>query len=90
MNLTRIGNWAADDFAGKQKRIQQFLMQTDGYLSTISVTQLPPKLSSTMTRFINEYCQCNTVTSIVNPSDWADIMLTWGIILTHRAKLLTS
>lgn len=90
MNLTRIGNWAADGFDTKQKRIELFLNQTDAYLSTIDITNLPARFSPTMKTFIPIYQSLRTEakTKLKNTDTWAESMMTWGSILTHRASLL--
>lgn len=87
MNLHRIGGWAADDYLGKQKRIGLFLKQTDDYIQTIKITTLPQKFQPTMDTFLKDY----KILSEEKPVDvlaWAESLMTWGNILTHRAKFL--
>ena len=90
MNLNRVGNWAADDFVGKRKRINFFLDQTNKYLTSVDISQLPQKFKKTFSNFLKDYSLLiEDVKS--NPKDalvWAEKMMTWGNILTHRSKLL--
>ena len=90
MNLTRIGNWAADDFIGKQKRIETFLKQTDDYLEKLPIYNYPPRLQKTLASFKAKYDKL-TDEAKGKPEDslrWAEAMMTWGNILTHRAKFI--
>jgi len=90
MNLNRVGNWAADDFVGKRKRINFFLDQTNKYVASVDISQLPHKFKKTFSNFLKYYSLLiEDVKS--NPKDsliWAEKMMTWGNILTHRCKLL--
>lgn len=90
MNLNRIGNWAADDFVGKRKRINFFLDQTNKYVTSVDISQLPRKFKKTFSNFLKGYSLLiGDIKS--NPKDsliWAEKMMTWGNILTHRSKLL--
>jgi len=90
MNLNRVGNWAADDFVGKRKRINFFLDQTNKYVTSLNTSQLPHKFKKTFSNFLKDYSLLiEEVKS--NPKDsliWAEKMMTWGNILTHRSKLL--
>ena len=91
MNLNRMGNWAADGYETKQKRIKLFLDQTNGYIETINLATLPKQFAPTMRSFVLQY------SSLIHegkskPPDidvWAEKMMTWGNILTHRASLLS-
>lgn len=90
MNLTRIGNWAADGYEAKQKRIELFLNQTDGYLSALGNTQFSARFAPTMQTFIPAFASLYKEAE-TKPADvdvWAEKMMTWGNILTHRASLL--
>lgn len=90
MNLTRIGNWAADGYAIKQTRIIQFLHQTNGYVEEAKTCTYGPKFLPTINTFIPEFTTLYHE-GLSTPSDtdiWAEKMMTWGTILTHRASLL--
>lgn len=81
MNLNRIGNWVADDFEKNQRKIQVFITNTDGYIS--SIEKLNDKFSATWDSFMNVY-----PSMIERPQDNAENLMTWGNILTHRASLI--
>lgn len=90
MNLNRIGNWAADDYHGKRKRILAFLKQTSEYINLIEGFDFSSNFKKTYERFIKEYKELEKARK-EKPKDellWAERMMTWGNILTHRAKLI--
>lgn len=90
MNLNRIGNWAADDFDGKKNRIQLFLDQTTRYIQSVHSSSLTKNFNKTFNRFKKVYQRLEQ-TGKKGPSDrlaWAEKMMTWGNILTHRARLI--
>ena len=90
MNLNRVGNWASDDYRGKQKIISFFLDQTSGYLNSISAESIPDKFKSVFDRFIREYPELEKEGK-EGPKDnlfWGEKMMTWGNILTHRSQLI--
>lgn len=91
MNLNRVGNWAADDYAGKRERIITFLLGTSDYIKELDQSSLPSSFAGTFDKFINQYpiLQKEGVNGPKNPIFWAESMITWGNILTHRSKLLT-
>jgi len=90
MNLNRIGNFAADDFVGKRKRIDFFLEQTNEYVESLNTSRLPQKFQKTFFNFLEDYSLLveNVKSNPKNPLVWAEKMMTWGNILTHRSKLL--
>jgi len=92
MNLTRIGNWAADGYSAKQKRIVLFLNQTTTYLNSLNLTFLPTALKTQLERLLSEYPELEKegIVGPKNPLAWAERMMTWGNILTHRCQLLKS
>lgn len=88
MNLNRIGNWAADDFDKKRKRILFFLDQTSEYLKGLKPQFFREPFKKTYDLFLKEYLKLEEEAKI-GPKDklyWAEKMMTWGNILTHRAK----
>ncbi len=92
MNLNRVGNWAADGYSAKQKRIEVFLNQTNSYLQSLETASLPKVLKRTLNRFLKEYPQLEKE-GVDGPKDhlaWAEKMMTWGNILTHRSQLIRS
>lgn len=88
MNLNRIGNWAADGYDAKQKRIAQFLQETKEYVE--AAPRANPKFQKTFDVFQKEFKNLYKE-GINGPNDeqaWAEQMMTWGNILTHRSSLL--
>lgn len=90
MNLNRIGNWAADDFDGKEKRIKLFLDQTDQYIASVSKASLNQPFKKTFERFLEEYriLKHEGEGKPVDILAWAEKLMTWGNILTHRVQFL--
>lgn len=91
MNLNRIGNWAADDFDGKRKRIKLFLNQTDQYIASLPKRTSSQPFNKTLNRFLEEYRMLKHEGE-QKPADilvWAEKLMTWGNILTHRIQLLS-
>ncbi|OGV89562.1 hypothetical protein A2Z41_01215 [Microgenomates group bacterium RBG_19FT_COMBO_39_10] len=90
MNLNRIGNWAADDYSGKKERIKTFLRNTSSYIQDLDKNSLPSAFVSTFNNFVKEYhsLEKEGIKEPKNPVFWAEDMMTWGNILTHRSKLI--
>ncbi|OGY26275.1 MAG: hypothetical protein A2Z24_02035 [Candidatus Woykebacteria bacterium RBG_16_44_10] len=90
MNLNRVGNWTADGYPARKKRIATFLEQTSGYLKSIETSSLPKPLKNSLTRFLKEYSRLEKegLDGPRDELDWAEKMMTWGNILTHRASLI--
>jgi|SRR3989344_5641303 len=91
MNLNRMGNWAADDYEAKRERIITFLGNTTQYIQSIDQTSFPPSFVATYDRFNKEYPRLENegIKGPKNSLEWAESLMTWGNILTHRSKLLT-
>lgn len=90
MNLNRIGNWAADDFLSKKKRIRVFLESTSKYIQEVEPIPSNSSFKTTFDLFLSEYPKLK-MEGLENPKKpllWAEDMMTWGNILTHRAKLI--
>jgi hypothetical protein len=90
MNLGRIGNWAADDFDGKRKRIATFIEQTNAYINDLSTVSYPKATQQALARFTKEFSalQARSPYKADDRLRWAEAMLTWSNILTHRAKIM--
>lgn len=88
MNLNRIGNMAADNFEMKRKRIDMFMRQTADYIKSIDGANLKEPFKSTFDNFLKEYKSLNDLDNNSDRLLWAEKMMTWGNILTHRAKLI--
>jgi hypothetical protein len=91
MNLNRIGNWAADDYMGRKERIKTFLDSTTNYIQDLNSSSFPSSFVDTFASFIREYpsLQKEGIDGPKNPIFWAESMMTWGNILTHRSSLIT-
>ncbi|MFH1833248.1 MAG: hypothetical protein ABH816_03775 [Candidatus Levyibacteriota bacterium] len=92
MNLNRIGNWAADGYAARQKRIHLFLDQTSKYLNSLDSSKFSDSFKKTFELFLKEFPKLEK-SGKNGPKDellWAEKIMTWGNILTHRAKLIRS
>ena len=89
MNLNRVGNWAADDYFGKKDRIKTFLFNTSDYLEEIKNIDFPSSIAGTMNTFKREYkaLESEGISGPEDPIIWAEKIMTWGNILTHRSKL---
>lgn len=90
MNLNRIGNWAADSFEFKKKRIFIFLDLTSSYLKSLDISSTSPDFQKTFQKFYKTYLLLveDAKKGPKNTGDWAEQMMTWGNILTHRSKLM--
>lgn len=90
MNLNRIGNWAVDNFAAKEKRIYFFLDQTSGYIDKASKSSFSDKFQKTFDKFLDDYKLLKQEISLKSKNNevWGEKMMTWGNILTHRSKLI--
>ena len=92
MNLNRVGNWAADDYDQKRSRISTFLKNNSQYIDSLDLSSLPKNFKKTFRLFLKEY-KILEKEGLQGPEDeiyWAERMMTWGNILTHRSKLITS
>ncbi len=90
MNLNRIGNWAADDYKGKKKRIKLFLDQTTHEINSLDTALFSDPFKKTFEVFLKKYAELKK-SGKSGPEDelyWAEMMMTWGNILTHRAQLI--
>lgn len=88
MNLNRMGNWAADGYVVKRKRIITFLDNTTRYIQSLDKTALSPKFRKTFDIFLKNYNTLKKagISGPSNPIEWAEDVMTWGNILTHRSK----
>lgn len=90
MNLNRVGNFALDDYEKKKKRIGIFLEETNEYIDSIDKSSLSGSFRKTFDKFLVEYLHLEKE-NIKNHEEklkWAEEMMTWGNILTHRAKII--
>lgn len=82
VNLGRLCRWAME---GRKERVEQFLAQTKEYLKDLESAQKSERFLPTYEWFKNDF---NRLSHNVHMDvDWAESMLTWANILTHRASL---
>lgn len=82
VNLDRVSRFSAE---GRENRVDQFLNDTDFYVSELKGAPKNPQFINTYKIFIKEYAKLRS--SQNRTDDWAEKALTWSNILTHRAKL---
>lgn len=82
VNLGRLSRWAME---GKESRINQFLIETEEYLNQLESTPKNKKFQPTFDSFKKNFFQLKN--NIKLDQFWAEDVLTWANILTHRAKL---
>lgn len=82
VNLGRISRWAME---GKRTRIEQFLEETENYLKKLEKTQKSAQFEKTFLSFKNAFFIYRN--NVQLNEEWAENMLTWANILTHRSKI---
>src|SRR3989344_6559329 len=88
VNLNRIGNWTADGFSERKRRIEMFVNQTSDYIEAVDNSKLKNPFKKIFLKFLKNWDKLKRIEKIENELLWAEKMMTWGNILTHRAKLL--
>ena len=82
VNLGRLCRWAME---GRKERVEQFLAQTEEYLKALESAPKSIRFLPTYEWFKNDFQRlCRDVRM---DADWAESMLTWANILSHRASL---
>lgn len=82
VNLGRLSRWAME---GKGTRVNQFLIETEQYLNQLENVPKSPKFDPTFQTFKLKFNRLKN--DIKLDKFWAEDVLTWANILTHRAKL---
>lgn len=82
VNLNRIARWSME---GREKRIIQFLNETNMYIHELEKAPKSDQFTKTFKRFQKEFSQLST--SYTLSPEWAESISTWANILQHRAKL---
>ncbi len=82
VNLGRLCRWAME---GRKERVEQFLTQTEGYLKDLESAQKSSRFLPTYEWFRNDFERLSH--NVRMDADWAESMLTWANILSHRASL---
>lgn len=82
VNLGRIARWAAE---GKAGRMERFWQETEQYLRKLERTPSGPRFQKTLEMFRQQFETLKNETN--RDIAWAERVLTWASILTHRARL---
>jgi len=82
VNLGRLCRWAME---GRKERVEQFLSQTEEYLEALESTPKSNRFLPTYEWFKHDFQRLSR--DVHMDADWAESMLTWANILTHRASL---
>lgn len=83
VNLERLSRWSQE---GREKRVEQFLNQTEEYLDGLAKIEVSDRFAKTLKIFLADFNKMKA--SDKNTLVWAEKALTWANILTHRAKLV--
>ena len=82
VNLGRLCRWAME---GRRARVDQFLVETEGYLKALESAPKSNRFLPTYEWFKKDFEVLSH--NVQMDDDWAESMLTWANILTHRASL---
>ncbi len=82
VNLGRLARWAME---GKKNRIVQFIADTEYYIDQLERSPRKPAFEKTFQIFKSKFIALKAAVRF--DDQWAEEMLTWANILTHRAKL---
>ena len=82
VNLGRIARWALE---GKRGRIHQFLLETEEFVHQLENVSKKARFQKTFEKFKQKFEVLKKDVRL--DADWAEEILTWANILTHRAQL---
>ena len=82
VNLGRLCRWSME---GRRARVDQFLAETQEYLKALDAAQKSPRFLPTYEWFKKDFEILSH--NVQMDANWAESMLTWANILTHRASL---
>jgi hypothetical protein len=82
VNLGRLCRFAME---GRKERVEQFLAQTKRYLEALESAPKSSRFLPTYEWFKNDFERLSH--DVHMDADWAESMLTWANILSHRASL---
>lgn len=82
VNLGRLCRFAME---GRQERVGQFLTQTAEYLKALESAPKSDRFLPTYEWFKSDFERLSR--DVRMDADWAESMLTWANILSHRASL---
>jgi hypothetical protein len=82
INLGRLCRWSME---GRRSRVDQFLAETEQYLKELEVAEKSSRFLPTYEWFKKDFKLLSS--NVQMDANWAESMLTWANILTHRASL---
>ncbi len=82
VNLGRLCRWSME---GRRTRVDQFLVETQEYLKALEAAPKSPRFLPTYEWFKKDFEFLSH--NVQMDANWAESMLTWANILTHRASL---
>ncbi len=82
INLGRLCRWSME---GRKSRVEQFLTETEQYLKDLEMAEKSPRFLPTYEWFKKDFELLRH--NVQMDANWAESMLTWANILTHRASL---
>ena len=82
VNLGRLCRWCME---GRRARVDQFLTETQEYLKALDEAPKSSRFLPTYEWFKKDFEFLSR--NVEMDPDWAEAMLTWANILTHRASL---
>jgi len=82
VNLGRLCRFAMES---RKARVEQFLAQTKEYLKALESAPKSSRFLPTYEWFKNDFQRLSR--DVRMDADWAESMLTWANILSHRASL---
>ena len=82
VNLGRLCRWAME---GRRSRVDQFLAETEEYLKALEAAPKSARFVPTYEWFKKDFELLRH--NVQMNADWAESMLTWANILTHRSSL---
>ena len=82
VNLGRLCRWYME---GRRARVDQFLAETEEYLKALEAAPKSSRFLPTYEWFKKDFELLRR--NVQMDANWAESMLTWANILTHRASL---
>jgi len=82
VNLGRLCRWAME---GRKARLDQFLSETEKYVKALEEVPKSDRFIPTYQWFKEDFKVLSS--NVQMDKDWAESMLTWANILSHRAQL---
>ena len=82
VNLGRLCRWAME---GRKARLDQFLTETNEYVKALESAPKSERFMPTYEWFKKDFESLSR--NVHMDEDWAEAMLTWANILSHRAQL---